>query len=47
LYVSWYDGGDHEDLILRFLPRLNPLARALTLTFTGIGEQVSIKVHLP
>src|ERR1700722_9764124 len=47
LYVSWYDGGDHEDLILRFLPRLNPLARALTLTFSGICEQVSIKVHLP
>jgi len=47
LYVSWYDGGDHEDLILRFLPRLNPLARALTLTFSGIGEQVSIEVQLP
>jgi hypothetical protein len=50
-YVSLYDGGtghgDHEELALRFLPRLNPLARALTLTFIHAGEQVSIGLQLP
>lgn len=38
MYVSQFDGsrsrGNHEELTLRFLPRLNPLARALTLTFS-------------
>jgi hypothetical protein len=51
LYVSQYDGGSshdgREELALRFLPRLNPLARTLTLTFTHAAEQVTIEVQLP
>jgi hypothetical protein len=51
LYLSQFGGstghGDHEELILRFLPRLNPLARTLTLTFTHRAEQVSIELQLP
>jgi hypothetical protein len=50
-YVSFYDGGaghgDPEELALRFLPRLNPLARALALAFSHAGEQVTIELHLP
>ena len=37
-------GGDYEELILRFLPRLDPLAGALKLTFTGTGEQVAVEL---
>jgi hypothetical protein len=42
-YVSTFDGstwhGDHEDLRLRFLPRLDPLTRSLKLRFSaGIAE---------
>ena len=51
LYLSQFGGstghGDHEELILRFLPRLNPLARTLTLTFTHAAEQVTIELRLP
>jgi hypothetical protein len=51
LYVSGFGGstghGDHEELILEFMPRLDPLARALTLTFTQAGEQVTIELPLP
>ena len=51
LYVSQFDGssgcGDHEKLTLRFLPRLNPLARALTLTFSRATEQVTLELQLP
>jgi hypothetical protein len=51
LYLSQFGGstghGDHEELTLRFLPRLNPLARALTLTFTHAAEQVTIELPLP
>ena len=51
MYLSQFDGshshGDHEELTLRFLPRLNPLARALTLTFSGAGEQVTLELQLP
>ena len=51
LYLSQVDGGrgrgDHEELTLRFLPRLNPLARALTLTFSGTAEQVALELQLP
>jgi hypothetical protein len=32
---------------LRFLPRLNPLARALTLTFTRAAQQATIELRLP
>ena len=51
LYLSQFGGstghGDHEELTLRFLPRLNPLARTLTLTFTHAAEQVTIELRLP
>ena len=51
LYLSEFGGstgrGDHEELIVTFLPRLNPLARALTLTFSNAGEQVTAQLHLP
>ena len=51
MYLSQFDGsrgrGDHEELTLRFLPRLNPLARALTLTFSRATEQVTLELQLP
>ena len=51
IYLSQFDGssshGDHEELTLRLLPRLNPLARTLTLTFRRAAEQVTIELHLP
>ena len=51
LYLSQFGGstghGDHEELILRFLPRLNPLARNLTLIFTHVAEQVTVELRLP
>ena len=50
LYLSQFGGssgnGDHEELTLRFLPRLDPLARTLTLTFTHRDEQVTIELQL-
>jgi hypothetical protein len=49
-YLSEFDGsrghGGLEELTLRFRPRLNPLARALTLTFRG-SEQVTLELQLP
>jgi hypothetical protein len=36
----------YAELALRFLPRLDPLARALTLTFTAAGEQVALEIRL-
>jgi hypothetical protein len=51
MYVSQFYGsrgnGDHEELTVRFHPRLNPLARALTLTFSHEGEQVTVELQLP
>ena len=50
MYVSQFGGhsrGDHEELTLRFLPRLNPLARSLILTFSHAGEQVTLELQLP
>jgi hypothetical protein len=51
MYVSQFYGsrghGDHEELTMRFHPRLNPLARALTLTFSHAGEQVTLELQLP
>lgn len=51
LYVSQFDGSSsnagREELALRFMPRLDPLARALTLTFAHAAEQVTIHVQLP
>jgi hypothetical protein len=49
-YVNSFDGssghGDHEELALRFLPRLDPLARALTLTLRGASGQVAVDLRL-
>jgi hypothetical protein len=36
----------HEELALRFLPRLDPLAHALTLTFRGTKEEVLVDLRL-
>ena len=51
MYLNQFDGsrgrGGHEELTLRFLPRLNPLARALTLTFSTAVEQVTLEIQLP
>lgn len=51
MYLSQFGGshghGDHEELTLRFLPRLDPLARGLSLTFRGAGEQVTLELQLP
>jgi hypothetical protein len=50
MYLSIFNGstghGDHEELTLRFLPRLDPRARALTLTFTATAEQVAVELRL-
>jgi hypothetical protein len=49
-YVSNFDGStghrDHEELALRFLPRLDPLAHALKLTFRGASEEVPVALGL-
>lgn len=37
---------EHEVLALRFLPRLDPNARALTLTFRGADEEIAIDLRL-
>jgi hypothetical protein len=51
MYLSQFYGGrghgDHEELTFRFHPRLNPLARTLTLIFTHAAEQVTIELRLP
>ncbi len=51
LYLSQFGGstghGDHEAVTLQFLPRLDPLARTLTLTFTRGAEEVTVDVRLP
>jgi hypothetical protein len=51
MYLSQFDGssghGDHEELTLRFLARLNSLARTLTLTFRRATEPVTIELRLP
>jgi len=36
----------HEELTLQFLPRLDPLAHALTLTFRGTGEEIPLDLLL-
>jgi hypothetical protein len=36
----------HEELTLRFSPRLDPLARRLRLTCTGSAEQITVDVDL-
>jgi hypothetical protein len=37
---------DHEERVLRFLPRLDPLARTLDLTFRGVDEEVRVSLDL-
>jgi len=38
--------GDPEELALGFLPRLDPLARSLRLTFTAASEEVAVDLGL-
>ena len=49
-YLSVFDGSTghrgNEELALRFLPRLDPLARALKLTFRGASEEVVVDLGL-
>jgi len=49
-YVSMFGGStghaDHEELTLQFQPRLDPLARALTLTFSGAHQQAAVDLDL-
>jgi hypothetical protein len=49
-YLTELGGGagnhDYEERALQFRPRLDPLARALTLTFTAGGEQVTLDIRL-
>jgi len=37
---------DREDLALQFLPRLDPLARAVKLTFQGAHEEVTVDLEI-
>jgi hypothetical protein len=50
MYLGTFGGssgrGDHEEVTVRFLPRLDPLARILKLTFSATGEQVSLDLGL-
>jgi hypothetical protein len=50
-YATQFGGGSGkgnvQELTLNFLPRLNPLARTLTLTFTGTGERAALEIRLP
>ena len=39
--------GDNAELSFRFHPRLNPLARTLTLIFRRGAEQVGVELGLP
>jgi hypothetical protein len=49
-YVSVFGGSsrrpDHEELALQFLPRLDPLARAIKLTCRGAGEEAAVDLAL-
>jgi hypothetical protein len=51
MYLSQFGGSARhdgiEELTLKFLPRLNPAARALTLTFSRTPEQVTLELRLP
>jgi hypothetical protein len=50
MYLSTFGGStghpDHEELALRFLPRLDPFARALKLTCRGASEEVAVDLGL-
>jgi hypothetical protein len=49
-YLSVFGGStgapQYEELALQFLPRLDPLARSLTLTFQGTREQLTVDLRL-
>jgi antitoxin (DNA-binding transcriptional repressor) of toxin-antitoxin stability system len=49
-YLSIFDGSTghrgNEELALRFLPRLDPLARALKLTYRGAREEIVVDIGL-
>jgi hypothetical protein len=49
-YVSVFGGSsgnrDHDDLALRFIPRLDPRARALKLTWRGATDEVDLDLGL-
>jgi hypothetical protein len=57
LYVSSFAGGHgpsfrsrlpgYDEVTIEFLPRLDPLARALTLTFQGTSDEVAVDLSLP
>jgi hypothetical protein len=40
------DNRDHQEYVLRFQPRLDPLARALDLRFRGAAEEVPVHLEL-
>jgi hypothetical protein len=42
-----HDGGDHDEVTLTFRPRLDPLARRLTLTVRGDAAEVAVVADLP
>jgi hypothetical protein len=50
MYLGTFGGsserGDYEEVTLRFLPRLDPLARTVKLIFSGTSEQVSLDLRL-
>jgi hypothetical protein len=51
-YLSIFGGSTgpwprrYEELALRFLPRLDPLAQALTLTFRGAYEEIPVDLSI-
>jgi hypothetical protein len=50
MYLSSFGGStghrDYQELALRFAPRLDPLASAVKLTFTGAREQIAAELAL-
>jgi len=43
-YPIGADGQEAAEVVIKLWPRLDPLARALTLTFEGPSEQVTLDV---
>jgi hypothetical protein len=37
---------EREELALQFLPRLDPLARTLKLTFQGAHEEITVDIEI-
>jgi len=46
MYPGPEEPASHEELVLRLLPRLDPLAQALTLTFRGSDTEVLVDLRL-